>query len=148
MVVKLSFINFTQMIKFISLILFAFLLKVSGLAQVFYPSDANLQQLIEKKISYNKQTNGLYDGYRIKIHFGTDKMIARDVRGRFLTAFPDVSAYEEYEQPNFVVVVGDFKTKVEAFGLYKKIEGLFPGSFIIKDKIRPVSLKALTTNGS
>ena len=43
---------------------------------------------------------------------------------------------EEYQQPNFVVLVGDFKSKLEAFESLKKIQVEFPNSFIVKEKIR------------
>ena len=103
-------------------------------------SNSAFQNLIEKKINYHKQTNGAYEGYRIKIHFGTDKALAKEVKARFSTSFPDITAYEEYQQPNFVIVIGDFRTKIEAYEQFKKIDAFFPGSFIIKDKIRPIAM--------
>jgi hypothetical protein len=94
-----------------------------------------LQQALEKKAEYHRLTNGEQDGYRIKIHFGVDKEQAEGVRTKFGTAFPDYMTYREYQQPNFVILVGDFRTKLEAFEVYKKIKADFPNSFIVKGKI-------------
>jgi hypothetical protein len=95
-----------------------------------------VDQLIEKKAEYHKLTNGEIDGYRIKIHFGVDKEVARNVRTKFSAKFDEYSTYEDYQQPNFVVLVGDFKTKLEAFEALKKIQVEFANAFIVKGKIR------------
>ena len=96
-----------------------------------------LKKLKDKKINYHKITKGEYDGYRIKIHFGQDRNKATEIKTKFLSKYRDASAYENYIQPNFVIVVGDFKTKPEAYGYLNKIKSDFPSAFIVKDKIRP-----------
>jgi len=95
-----------------------------------------VKQLIEKKAEYNRLTNGEMDGYRIKIHFGADRDAARNIKTKFSAKFPEYDTHEDYQQPNFVVLIGDFKTKLEAFESLKKIQTDFPNSFIIKGKIR------------
>jgi hypothetical protein len=99
-----------------------------------------VRQLIDKKASYNRLNNGEYDGFRIKIHFGVDRVKAREVKTKFTAKFNDVNAYEDYAQPNFVITVGDYRTKLEAFEALKKIQIEFPNSFIVKSKIRPMKL--------
>lgn len=95
-----------------------------------------LQQAIQKKAEYHRLSEGKQDGYRIKIHFGIDREAAEAVRTKFLKAFPDYEAYKDYQQPNFVVLVGDFKTKLEAFESLQKIKPEFPTAFIVKEKIK------------
>lgn len=95
-----------------------------------------LKQLLEKKAEYHRLTNGEQDGYRIKIHFGVDREKSKAVRLKFQQKFADISAIEDYQQPNFVILVGDFKTKLEALETLKKIQGEFTSSFIVKSKIR------------
>ena len=99
-----------------------------------------VKQLMEKKATYNKLNNGEYDGYRIKIHFGTDRVKAREVKSKFSQKFTDYSSYEDYDQPNFIITVGDFRTKLEAFEALKKIQVEFPNGFVIKSKIRPMKV--------
>ena len=96
-----------------------------------------VQQLVEKKAEYHRLTNGQRDGYRIKIHFAVERDAAKEVRTKFAADFPEVTTYEVYQQPYWVVLVGVFRTKLEAFETKKKIEGSFPIAFIIKDKINP-----------
>jgi hypothetical protein len=94
-----------------------------------------LQQAIQKKSEYHRLTNGVQDGYRIKIHFGIDREAAENVRTKFSKTFSEYDTYKEYQQPNFVVLVGDFKTKLEAFESLRKIKPEFPTAFIVKEKI-------------
>lgn len=95
-----------------------------------------VKQLIDKKAEYNRLTNGEMDGYRIKIHFGGDRENARLVKNKFSAKFNEYNTYDEYQQPNFVVLIGDFKSKLEAFESLKKIQVEFPNSFIVKGRIR------------
>lgn len=99
-------------------------------------NELNLKKLQDKKIDYHKATDGEYDGYRIKIHFGADRAKAMEVKSRFMSKYSDYNAYDRYQQPNFVIIVGDFKSKPEAYGFLKKIQSDFPNAFIIKDKIQ------------
>lgn len=96
-----------------------------------------VQHLVEKKAEYHRLTNGVREGYRIKIHFGVEREAAREIRTKFSSEFPDINVYDEYQQPNFVVLVGDFPTKLEAFESLKKIQPSFPNAFIVKGKINP-----------
>lgn len=99
-----------------------------------------VRALQEKKEEFHKRTNGESEGYRVKIHFSADKSKAREVQAKFLSKYADVPAYEDYQQPNFVINVGDFKTKLEAYALLKKIKEDYPYAFIVKSKIRPTKL--------
>lgn len=123
-----------------------FLLISVGLSAQENPNSAQLQtdlkvkQLIEKKASYNRLNNGEYDGFRIKIHFGVDRVKAREVKSKFAGKFQDYNTYEDYDQPNFIITVGDFRTKLEAFEALKKVQSEFPNSFIIKSKIKPMKV--------
>jgi hypothetical protein len=99
-----------------------------------------VKALQEKKAEYHKRTNGESEGYRVKIHFSADKTKAREVQAKFAAKYNDVNTYEEYQQPNFVINVGDFKTKLEAYELLKKIKEDYPYAFIVKSKVRPTKL--------
>jgi hypothetical protein len=102
-------------------------------------NEAKLKTLSDKCAEYHRKTDGESDGYRIKIHFGVDKTAAHEVKQKFAAAYNNIIPYEEYRQPNFVVVVGDFKTRVDAYAVFKKIQTDFPNAYIIKSKIKPTN---------
>ncbi|MGZ3899927.1 MAG: SPOR domain-containing protein [Bacteroidia bacterium] len=123
------------------IILFIFSFILLGL-RTSYAQDEQIQtklkveQLIEKKAEYHRMTGGDQDGYRIKIHFGVDKDQAKTVKSKFSSKFNELVTYEEYQQPNWVVLVGDYKTKLDAYESLKKIQQEFPNAFIVKGKIK------------
>ncbi len=92
--------------------------------------------LVDKIAEYHRLTDGEQDGYRIKIHFGVDRDAAESVRVKFSNRFSDIVTYKEYQQPNFVILVGDYQTKLEAHESLKKIQGEFPNAFIVKGRIK------------
>lgn len=96
-----------------------------------------VKALQEKKAEYHRRTNGETEGYRVKIHFSADKSKAREAQTKFDGKYTGVASYEDYQQPNFVIMVGDFKTRLEAQELLKTIKGDFPYAFIVKSKVRP-----------
>lgn len=102
-----------------------------------YKIQQQVKQAVEKKAEYHRLTNGEQDGYRIKLFFGADRTKANEARENFLELYKteNYTTYQEYQQPNFVVLVGDFPTKREAFEVLKKIQSEFPQAFIVKTKI-------------
>jgi hypothetical protein len=116
----------------------AFSLVVSfALAQSSPDTDQKLKTLSDKNSEFHRKTDGEYDGYRIKIHFGIDKNVSKEILQKFKAKYPDILAYEDYRQPNFVVTVGNYRTRVEAFEASKKIQPEFPNAFLVKSKIKP-----------
>lgn len=103
-----------------------------------YKTHQKVKQAVEKKAEYHRLTKGEQDGYRIKIHFGADRAMANEVREKFSELYKEANyaSYQEYQQPNFVILVGDFPTKREAFEGLKKIQQEFPNSFIVEAKIK------------
>ncbi len=94
-----------------------------------------VNELVQKKAEYHRLTNGVRDGYRIKLHFGIDRSAAEAVKDKCYARFPELATYLDYQQPNFVVLAGDFKSRLEAFETLRKIQAEFPNAFIVKGKI-------------
>lgn len=92
-----------------------------------------IKELVNKHIEINSKAT--IKGYRIKIHFGSDKNKAKEVKAKFISKFPNIKAYEKYDQPNFNIRVGDFRTKLEAYKALKEIQLDFPSSFLVQDEI-------------
>ncbi len=95
--------------------------------------DRKIEELLAKHVEINAKTP--IKGYRVKIHFGADKNKAKEIKAKFLSQFPDIAAYEKYDQPNFNIRVGDFRTKLEAYRLLKELQQEFPAAFIVQDEI-------------
>jgi hypothetical protein len=120
------------------LLIVFFSLAAALFAQSPADADAKFKALSDKNSEFHRKTDGEYDGYRIKIHFGSDRSAASEVKQKFTAKYSNIPAYEDYRKmPNFVITVGDYKTRVDAFEAWKKIQVDFPNAFIIKSKIKP-----------
>lgn len=112
--------------------------KSADTGKVEFIQDKRVQDLVNRHVELNSKAP--IKGYRVKIHFGTDKNKAREIKGLFIAKFPDVPAYEKYDQPNFNIRVGDFRTKLEAYNFLKTIQVDFPSAFLVLDEIEPPKL--------
>lgn len=123
-----------------------FLILILAISKLSFSQESQTQTLLkvkalqEKKTEYHRRTNGESDGYRLKIHFSADRGKAKEVKVKFDAKYTDMPTYEDYQQPNFVITVGDYKTKLEAFEALKKIKDDYPYAFIVKSKIRPMKI--------
>ena len=103
--------------------------------------DVAVKQLVEKHIDLNERVRTI-PGFRIQIASlsGTaSKNRAFEMKERLKASFPEVEAYVVYDEPNFKVKVGDFRTRLEAFLFLQKIRIDYPGT-IIRDNIYPMQI--------
>lgn len=99
--------------------------------------DARLNKMLNWHIQNNKKREGI-DGYRVEIFFSSDldaKEKALEKKVEFLSKYPDFRVHVLFYAPNFRVRVGDFRTKNEAFKLFKEIENDYQAAFVVKDII-------------
>ena len=106
---------------------------VSDTGKVEFIQEFKVQELLNKHIEINSKA--AIKGYRVKIHFGADKNKAKEIKGGFMAKFPEIPAYEKYDQPNFNIRVGDFRTKLEAYKFLKEVQTDFPSAFLVQDEI-------------
>jgi hypothetical protein len=113
-----------------------------GQGAVTIQQDDQLQSLVLRYIEYRKKDNTI-PGYRIRIFSDSGqpaRQRAYSERDRFASLYTDIIPYTVYEQPNFKVYVGDFRTRGEAYKVYKQIQKDFPRSFLVFTKINPPKL--------
>ena len=74
-------------------------------------------------------------GFRIRIFSKNNqdggRKHAYEIQAKFMTNFPAIDAEVKYEQPDWKVYVGYFRTNTDALRLKKQIEGQFPNAFIV-----------------
>lgn len=83
----------------------------------------------------NEERKGRVQGYRVQIHFGTEKAKALEVKKKFDEDFDSIPSYLSYQQPYFKIRVGDLRTRLEAYKLQVGVKNEFPGAFIVQDEI-------------
>ena len=98
-------------------------------AQINIEADERIEQQITKKA--NKQMSG----YRLQICFDSDKSIIDEARNRFIGMYPKIDTYVTFEAPNFNLMVGDFRTLIEAEKIQSEINGKFTIVIVHKTQI-------------
>lgn len=107
-------------------------------------ADAKVSSLVAKHIAFNENRKGI-KGFRIQIFFDSgnnSKSNAVSAMKEFTNKYSEIGAYLTFNEPNFKVRVGDFRTRLDAKRLLAKIIDEFPNSFIvIEDNVNMPSLE-------
>lgn len=107
-----------------------------GKVQIF--QDADILVLMNDYINKKKAEKGML-GYRVQIFFAsghTARENANNIRNRFVSTYKDIPVYVVFEEPNFKVRVGDFRTKSEALAVLVQVEEQYKGAYIVKDFVK------------
>jgi hypothetical protein len=110
--------------------------------------DPKIIDLLKQEAAQNKK-NGTISGFRLQLYFGSGEKAhaqAIKIKTEFLSSNPDVKTYLLFRSPDFIVRVGNFRTKSEALKMQKAILSQYPNAFIVADDIAFPDLVNNTTN--
>ena len=97
--------------------------------------ETGISNLLYKYKEYNRKRE-FAEGFRIQIMYTDVRDEVYQSKGAMYKEFPDLSSYVEYEQPYYKLRVGDFKSRLEATYYLQQVITLYPGAFIVRDKIK------------
>lgn len=118
-----------------------FFISVPSIAQdrgkVEVVKDPLIDTLIARRLSLKvKNPEALSsNGYRVQIFDGSGRNDAFNAQAKLQAKYPGIRTYIIYNEPDFKVRAGDFRTKLEAEKFKQEIQPLFTGLFIIAEKI-------------
>lgn len=119
-----------------TLLILGILFTQFSFGQVTIEKDARIDQLVKNQSQIvPPATSPQITGYRIQLSFDQSKSIIDEQRARFVSLFPKIDTYVEYNAPNYFLKVGDFRTQLEAENIKAQAQNQFPLSFVIKEKI-------------
>ena len=94
-----------------------------------------IRELFNLHLQQQKALNGI-KGYRIVISRGSGQQAreaANKTRAGFISKYEDTKCYIVFENPFYVVYVGDFRTKSDALRFSQMIDKDYPDAFITRD---------------
>ena len=101
--------------------------------------DRHIEDLLAKHIESNSRKSTI-TGYRLRIFSQSTQLVAKDnafkAKSKFLQNYPDEEALVTFIAPDWVVYVGNFRSRTDAFRLKKQIESFFPNAFIVEQQIK------------
>jgi len=98
-------------------------------------SDVRISTLLEKHTAFN-ETRESISGFRIQIYFDSgnnSKSRAVSVMNEFKAKYPGMGAYLVFQEPNYKIRVGNFRSRMDAQRFLVKISEQFSDAFIVKD---------------
>jgi hypothetical protein len=133
----------TENRKILAAVLTAALLSTASLCtaqtgRITVVGDVAVTQMVEKHVELNSKVQTI-QGYRVQIASfsgNNSKANAFNLKERFLIDYPETQVYIVFDEPNFKVKVGDFRTRLEAYAFLQQIKEVYKG-YIIKDNIYP-----------
>ncbi len=107
----------------------------SGGQKVVVEASPRLEALVARDRQLKRKIEML-PGYRVHVYAGTVRQQAWNAKRRAMSAFPDVPGYLDYSVPNYVVRLGDFLNREEAYIFLREARQFFPGAFLVSSDVK------------
>ena len=86
-------------------------------------------------IDKNNATRTTAMGFRVQIYSGSNRSDAYAEQARFKSLYQGIDTYVSYDEPNYRVKVGDFRSRSEAQDLMQGLRKEFNNVFIFTEEI-------------
>lgn len=99
--------------------------------------DAHIQWLLDTHRRKVSNERGI-QGFRVQVYMDSGnqaRLKTQRARAEFEQKFPEVSVYITYDEPNFRLRVGDFRTRLDARRFLEAIAKDYPDAYIVVDMI-------------
>ncbi len=97
--------------------------------------DEGLNAALRNLERINKQER-YYSGFTVLVYSGVDRDQAFKTRNEIYSEFPEISPNLEYQEPRYLLKVGNYTNRIEAQENYFKLKDKFPSARIIQDRFQ------------
>ena len=100
--------------------------------------DPQIDSLIARRLELSRSVIGgtvTSNGFRVQIFSGNDRKEAYAEQAKFKLSHPSTGTYISYEQPNYRIRVGDFRTRIEAEKFLNSLRSYYQSVFIFSERI-------------
>ncbi|MDN3203980.1 hypothetical protein [Algoriphagus sediminis] len=91
---------------------------------------------IGRDLAAQNESEPYFDGYTVLIYSGIDREMAFETQESLEELFPDLNSRMQYEQPRYLLKIGQYKHRFEAQKNYSLLKETFPSVRIIQDRIQ------------
>lgn len=74
-------------------------------------------------------------GYRVQLMADDNRSMVYNEKTKFHLQYPDVPSFVLYQQPNFKLRVGNYRTRLEAFHMMKMLKPVYPTAIVVQEEI-------------
>lgn len=108
-------------------------------AKVVVVKDPRIDSLIARRLELNKSITPaksmMISGFRVQIFSGLDRKQVYVEQTKFKSRFPKIATYVTYNQANYKLRVGDFRTRMEAEKFMNELKKYYSSIFIFSELI-------------
>ena len=97
--------------------------------------------LIDQLLDYHKRANSReqkVNGYRVHIYSDSgvrSKLRTDNEKADFDEKYPHIMSYITYDEPNYRIRVGDFRTRLDATRFLREVQRYYPSAYIVPERI-------------
>lgn len=99
------------------------------------PTTARLVSLGSKVSDKKSGKRVKVRGFRVQIFSGSSRSDAYAVQSNFETSYKDIGSYVTYDEPNYRVKVGDFRSRSEATGFMRELRSQYSNVFVFTEDV-------------
>ena len=99
------------------------------------PTTARMVSLGSKVVDKKSGKRVKVRGFRVQIFSGSSRSNAYAVQSQFQSAYRDIGSYVTYEEPNYRVKVGDFRSRAEATNFMRELRSKYSNVFVFTEDI-------------
>lgn len=91
---------------------------------------------LQKRIYDKNKSEPFFTGYTVLVFSGIDRNAAFKTRDDLNLYFPDLYPEMQYQQPRYLVKVGQYAYKMEAQQVFSRLKTVFPSARIMQDRFQ------------
>lgn len=99
------------------------------------PSTARMVSLGSKVVDKKSGKRVKVRGFRVQIFSGSSRSDAYAVESKFQSSYKDIGSYVTYDEPNYRVKVGDFRSRSEATGFMRELRSQYNNVFVFTEDV-------------
>ncbi len=99
------------------------------------PVESKATVVPAKPIVRSAATRVKVRGFRVQIFAGSNRNQAFSEQTRFRSMYKDIDTYITYDEPNYRVKVGDFKSRSEANAFMRELRQYFSNVFVFSENV-------------
>ncbi len=93
--------------------------------------NAEMSALMDSIVHYNKSKT--YPTYTIQVYIGRSREEANQVREKIYRSMPDEKPILSWRQPSWLVTVGEYTERVDAYKTFTVLKQSFPGATLVPE---------------
>ncbi len=101
---------------------------------------------VQKRFAEKNKSEPYFNGYTVLVFSGIDRDRAFKTQDDLKQYYPDLTSEMQYQQPRYLVKLGQYTYKIEAQKVFSLIKEQFPTARIIQDRFQRKEYSAPTSD--